>query len=537
MIWIIPLGLLMVFFIFRYIHFNIHLPLLTIISVIEKLVVGDLDFELTQPVGRQRKNEIGRLLLALKKLQLTTRKNADFAEEITQGHMETSFHVLGEKDSMGNSLLSLRENLSSLINETKRAVYAAGSKGMLEVRIDIDGKHGVWKELSGGINDLLDSISLPFKSLNDIVQKIAQGDLSMRYEQHSTGDILLLKENLNQALDNLNDLLIEITSNVDRISDSSEEMLTVSVEMYNNTEEIASSISEMSNGAQGQLSNVEESSRLIQDIQTSSDDIGQQANRIHEAAQEGVENSTDGLKMIHQVSGSISDIATFAEATNNSIFALTESTKQISGVLRVITEISAQTNLLALNAAIEAAQAGEAGRGFSVVAEEIRKLAEDSRKSVKEIETLVSNVDKNSEMTSSSLKDLNKSITLGEESSVNASEAFEKISVSTSETLEISKDILTSSNNQISNIKGILDLAEGVVVIAEQTAAGTEEIASSTTELSSGMKNHTDKAEIVVEITKGLKGKVSKFRLSSEMESTPDEAEDIEYFEEQEMGQ
>jgi len=181
--------------------------------------------------------------------------------------------------------------------------------------------------------------------------------------------------------------------------------------------------------------------------------------------------------------------------------------------LGVITDIASQTNLLALNAAIEAAQAGDAGRGFAVVAEEIRKLAEGSRKSAREIETLVRDVQNDTANAARVIEVMNLSIKGGQEASFDASEAFKEIADSTTQTLKLSELILKAAKTQIESIKNVVSITEGVVVIAEQTAAGTEEVASSASELSAGMQTYTEKSRSVTEIATSLKESVGKFKL------------------------
>ncbi len=109
---------------------------------------------------------------------------------------------------------------------------------------------------------------------------------------------------------------------------------------------------------------------------------------------------------------------------------------------------------------------------------------------------------------------MNDSIQGGETASDDASKAFKEIATSTSQTLELSEQILNAAKGQTESIKNVVSITEGIVVIAEETAAGTEEVASSATELSAGMENYTQRSEKVTDIAKQLKGKVGTFNLS-----------------------
>ncbi|MEO1253921.1 MAG: methyl-accepting chemotaxis protein, partial [Bacteroidota bacterium] len=349
--------------------------------LLKRLVKGELNA--SKRISKVSNDELGEIASSVNKLMDELNNKADFSRKIGEGNLNASFEISGENDVLGASLIMMRNNLRTVIDETNEVVNRAQEDGNLAARIDIADKSGAWKELSKSINNLLSSLSRPFTRLNEIANKMAEGDLTVRYQEETKGEVALLANNLNMALDNINELLEGIAKNGNIIGDSSADMLAASEEMNSNTGEIASAIAEMSSGAQTQVNKVDESSNLIESIQRAASDMSTQAEEINVAAQKVSESSETGLKMINKVGFSMSDIKAFANDTNQSIEVLKERSSEITRVLSIITDIAAQTNLLALNAAIEAAQAGDAGRGFAVVAEEIRKLAEDSRNSAK----------------------------------------------------------------------------------------------------------------------------------------------------------
>jgi len=337
------------------------------------------------------------------------------------------------------------------------------------------------------------------------------------YTNESKGDIRVLASNLNKALENLNVLLCQIVANSNIVDEAATEMLVAGEEMNSSTGEIASAVAQMSNGAQTQVSKVDESSSLIENILRSANAMGERAQTINEGVHNVVSNSYEGEKMIDKVVSNMTEIAEYSGRTNDSIKVLTERSKEISRVLGVITDISSQTNLLALNAAIEAAQAGDAGRGFAVVAEEIRKLAEDSKNSAREIETLIEDVQTDTQQAADTMETMKGSVKVGEEASRDAAKKFKDIADKAHNNLTLSEDVLAAAKIQEKDIKEVVSNIENVVVIAEQTAAGTEESASSATELASGMKNYTTKSKQLTEIAEELKERVGKFKLSNEI--------------------
>lgn len=506
-------GLLLLgFIVFRFAK-SIGVSLERVSNLLKDLARGETT--VNRRVVVKGDDELGQISRSVNLLMEELRKKSEFAQSIGSGDLQVEFKVAGPNDELGYSLVAMRDNLSKSIDDIKSVVKKAGEEGDLSARIDISDKEGVWEEIAHLMNNLLLSVYLPFNSISDIANRMAQGDLSLRITDETTGDIEKLSDDLNQGLENLKNLIEVISENAEGIKGSSVEMLTASEEMSINTGEIATAIGQMSTGAQNQVKQVDESSGLVEKIMKSSSDMEDQAKSIYDAAQMGEERSDVGLQRIKKVNYSMRDIAAFSEDTTKSFKVLAERSKEISRVLGVISDIASQTNLLALNAAIEAAQAGDAGRGFAVVAEEIRKLAEDSRRSAKEIERLVNDVQQDTTDAARVLEVMNESVRAGGEASEGASDAFKEIATSASQTRQLSESIVTATGDQIQDIKNVVGLTESVVVIAEQTAAGTEEVASSAFELSSGMTNYKEKSQQLSDIATGLKEAVSQFKLNA----------------------
>ncbi len=406
-----------------------------------------------------------------------------------------------------------KDHLQLAISDTNYVIREAVESGNFRARIDLSSKDGEWKELGLLINQLFDSVTQPFNLMNEMVNAMSKGDLSMRYTGEAKGDVQELTSNLNTALDELSGVLNTIALQVSSIGSSSAEMLNTSQEMSTISTEIASAIAEMSSGAQSQVSKVDESSSLVEGIKKFSVEMGQQAEKINNAAEIGVSRSQNGTSLVGQVDVSMKNILTISEKTNLAFVSLTKRSEEITRVLNIIKEIASQTNLLALNAAIEAAQAGDAGRGFAVVAEEIRKLAEGSKESTKEIERLIMGVQTDTKNTAELISEMSESIRVGEEASSETSTAFDEIAEACAQTLQLSKKIVEVTKLQTVDIANIVGITENIVVIAEQTAAGTEEVATSASELSSGMTNYTNRSRQVSDIVNDLGEKVSKFKL------------------------
>ena len=508
----VPIGMFFIFFTFRQLSLSICRPMNQINGAFNELRVGNLEISISEK-DISRKDEAGEFFKSLDLFLEQIKKSAYFANAMGNGDLSQGFSALSDKDLLGQSLLTLRDKLSDVVFETNLVVQEAGDHGRLDSRIDVTDRQGVWLELGQSVNNLLASIVDPVMEVTQIVSAMAEGDLTLRYDNDAKGHIRQMTDNLNLALDNLGELLFKISNSAQEIGAAAEEMLTSGEEMNVSMREIATSIVQMNNGAQTQVRKVDETSGLVEVMMKNSQDMSSKSDAINKAAKAGVSNSEEGAKLSSYVVKSIGEIEDYSNMTTKSMQILTERSKEISRVLGVITEIASQTNLLALNAAIEAAQAGESGRGFAVVAEEIRKLAEGSRKSASEIENLILDVQKDTGEAAKVIASMNDVVKSTVDASNNAQSVFLEIERSSTETLGHSETILSSTTSQNESINKVVKITEDVVVIAEQAAAGSEQISSSASELSSGMENYMTKFHWLNSTSQDLQTGISRFSL------------------------
>lgn len=513
--WTIPVGIAAVAGAILYLMMEVRGPFMDILTYLETIAQGKLDVSVNER-KMHRKDEVGRVYHAFKSHVDRMQEIASFASEIGEGNLRARMEPSSDEDVLGLALVKMKSNLQDAVGEVDQMIRFAGEQGKFDTRMDTRGKEGVWRQLGQSLNDLLEGVAKPLGKINDIIGLMAKGDLTVRYhETDAKGDIRRMTENLNAALDHIGQLLSQVAENTIVIDEFTDEMRVSSQEMSINTTEIASSIAEMSSGAQSQVVKVDEASTLMEGILGSSRQMGDKAKDIHDAARIGMENSEKGMSMVTDVVDSMLQISQYTEKTNSSIHALTGRSNEIARVLGVITEIAAQTNLLALNAAIEAAQAGDAGRGFAIVAEEIRKLAEDSKNSVQEIEKVVQDVKKDTTQAVDVMEQMKHSVQTGESTSKTASDAFKEIFESSTKTLQQSREIVEAAEAQINSINEVVSITESIVVVAEETAAGTEEVASSANELSGGMEAYNQQIHTLASIADTLKQGVASLRLGS----------------------
>ncbi|MEO1253693.1 MAG: methyl-accepting chemotaxis protein [Bacteroidota bacterium] len=421
-----------------------------------------------------------------------------------------------ESDNQRIELENQQTNLLNAINETEEVINRVVDSGNYSLRMETSSHSGEWKKLGDSINSLFDSLLEPFGELDRIVNHLAAGNLKERFSKESKGEISQLANNLNKALDNLSNLISEIVGQADKIKSIAHMSNENSEKVNLQITEMSQVISEISVGAGSQVMQVNDTSALVENIMTASGQISNQANTINGASASGVDKSKVGVDTIEKMSSSIQDVLLFFDKSTESISNLSKYSSEISGILSIIQSIASQTNLLALNAAIEAAQAGDAGKGFSVIASEIRKLAEQSQDSVKEIEELVANVQKSAGYTSNFITEMNKVVKESEVSVVDAQRSFNEILDSYSGTLEISNEIVSSTQKQTQDIRQIVSLIEQIVVISEETAAGSEQAATSAKHVSDIMNSYSDLSYEISQIAEELAEKTNNFNLKDQ---------------------
>ena len=249
-------------------------------------------------------------------------------------------------------------------------------------------------------------------------------------------------------------------------------------ELSSNISEIASAVAQIASGARDQAEKIDQSSSNIETSLHTSQGVSSKADEIATAASKGKASSEKGTELVNELVDLMGGLSNTANQTQSAMDNLVKGTEEINSVLNIIQEIASNTNLLALNASIEAAQAGDSGRGFSVIAHEIRLLAENARDSVKQIENQISSMIVNTKEVSKNMQDVTDKVAHSEEASRNVSDIFREIVTSNEQTSNLSNSIVSDSNDQKDQLKQIVGTSEEIVVISEQTAAATEEVAT-----------------------------------------------------------
>ncbi|NQZ77761.1 MAG: PAS domain S-box protein, partial [Ekhidna sp.] len=432
--------------------------------------------------------------------------------------LQASYNPILNTDGEPYKVVKLATDITDkkrALEELKRVVSAVVDEGSLRERANTSNLAGSEVELLELINQLMEGIGVPVLEVSDIISGLASGDLTKEIKIVAKGDVKEMADGLTVAMNNINQLMSSINDSSNRIAASAEQQLVKSDQMSGTTEQVAFAISQMAEGVHDQASQIDNASKLMNQVRNSAEQMGLKSDTINGSAKAGQENAKKGLGTVQQVVESMKEIKKSADITSDSIGVLTERSEEIARTLNVITDIAGQTNLLALNAAIEAARAGDAGRGFAVVAEEIRKLAEDSRTSAGDIEKVIKAVGKDISQAGKAIESMDVSVRSGNEASGKAESVFKDIDASVVETLRLSEEVQEATELQKKSIDETVINIEKIVTVSEETSSGTEEIATSSKDLSNGMQEFNSSSKGLAEIATQLREGVSKFKLKS----------------------
>jgi len=317
-----------------------------------------------------------------------------------------------------------------------------------------------------------------------VISQVARGDLTLRAKatNDSFGNVA---EALNSMLDNFTQVLERASKAAGDVSTSANEILVAS-------EQMASGATQQDQEITNTSSAVEELTVSMKQVSNNAEASAEAARRALEAAEQGNRSVSDTLEGMQRIRASV-------QATAKRIKSLGDRSLEISEIINVINDITEQTNLLALNAAIEAARAGEAGRGFAVVADEVRRLAEHSRSATKDIAALIKAIQAETSEAVVVMEEGTKEVEVGAKLADQAGKALEAISTVVRQSAELVQEISLASKQQVRGTEGVANAMQIISNITRQT--------------SEGARQTTSTVEHMVKLSEQLNGVLSQFRI------------------------
>lgn len=362
-------------------------------------------------------------------------------------------------------------------------------------------------------------INKRLNALKSAFESAGNGDMTIEVSDKTGDELSELSVYYNKMRMKLNDTIQTVQQSALQLASASQQLSAGAEETNQASEKITEAVQQIANGAQDQITRIENSENSLKQASADIRDISANTAAIADKGQLAQSKADIGQKEIANVQAQMDAIHQSIQKSGEIIHQLDGRSKQIEQILSVITQIADQTNLLALNAAIEAARAGEQGKGFAVVADEVRKLAEESQQSAGQISKLIIEIQKDMNRSARSVEHVKTEAAEGVTMIQRTRDAFKEIAAATGEISAEISDLSASVTNISASAHHINDSFAANTADIKESTKNTRQAAALTEEQFAAMEEITAASETLSQLADELTGIISQFKMINQAEN------------------
>ncbi|RCX17811.1 methyl-accepting chemotaxis protein [Fontibacillus phaseoli] len=340
------------------------------------------------------------------------------------------------------------------------------------------------------------------------------GDFTAIIQDKSGDEIGRLGGSFNRMGESLKALILQGLLASEKVAASTERLKAVAEKTTEESFRIAESMEQVTEGADNQTQSTAENARAVEEISVGVQNIAEHALEVSESAVRSKGQADTGASHVRQTLQQINSISLSVQETDRTIQRLDEKSREIEEILGLIREISAQTNLLALNASIEAARAGDQGRGFAIVASEVRKLAEQSETSSHRISEVIREIGEDVKISLGAMETVMQKVTGGLELAKETDRSFAGIVESNGRIAEQMEHLAATSEQMSAGIEEITASVTVISEIARATSSNSRQVTQSASTQLDAFRELNDSAVLLSEVSGELHQALAKFKIN-----------------------